>query len=203
MKKIIIAALLLASQAFCLMAQDANYTFRFTYDVAIPTGKFSRDYISKMSWRGIGFDNRWAIAEDYSIGFYLGWQVFYEQKSAVTQTNRAGDITATGDQFRFVNTWPIQLTGHKYFADEEAETRLWVGLAAGTAYSQRQTDLGLFSFVEKDWSFALTPTAGVDFKIGLYSALTMGLRYNWTTVASADFDYTYLNPFLGFRFIPN
>lgn len=195
-------AAVLLSQVSIVLAQESDYTFRLTYETAIPVGKFSKEYISNMSWRGIGFDNRWELDDDYSIGFYLGWQVFYEKRENVTQSNESGNVTVNSDQFRYVNTWPIQLTGHTYFADKDEATRPWVGLAVGTAYSERQTEISVLAFVDKTWSFALTPTAGVDFSIGQYSSFTLGLRYNWSTVASANFDYTYISPFVGFKFIP-
>ena len=82
--------------------------FRINYDVAVPLGKMSNEFINQMSWRGVSIENRWGIKPKVSIGYLLGWQVFAQRFDNYTQELNNGNAAINGNQFRTINTFTIQ-----------------------------------------------------------------------------------------------
>jgi hypothetical protein len=184
-----------------LFAQQ--YHWRLTYEVSIPLGEFSDDYISATSWRGIGVDNRWQINDRLTAGIYVNWLTFYEKKSQILASNESGTISAFGNQFRYLNTWTFQGNVH-YYLSEQGQINPWVGLGLGTAYSVQRTELGLLAFIYEPWSFTLSPQIGVDIPISISTDFTLGVRYNWylNSENKAPLDYTFIGINAGFKFTP-
>jgi hypothetical protein len=199
MRNYICIALLLVCAA-SVKAQDLS-AFRLTYDMAIPTGQFNSDYINKTSWRGIGFDSRWEVKTNVTVGFNLGWQVFSQRFDDVTEVLGSGRTTVNGTQFRFVNTFPMQANVHYYFG-EEYGVRPWAGLALGTAYSDQRTQVGFSEIQATSWSFALTPQVGIDVPLNSDDlSFTVNMRYNQFFQNTVSFDYSFLVFSAGFKFL--
>lgn len=199
MKKIkIIFSLLILS--VCAQAQF-GYSWRMNYDVAIPMGQFSSDYINQSSWRGISIDNRWEIQPNLTVGFNLGWQVFSQRFNNVTQTFSGGRTTVNGTQFRFVNTYPIQANAHYYFGYEFG-IRPWAGISMGTAFTDQRTQVGFIELKATSWSFALTPQVGVDIPISSdNTAFTLNVSYNYFMQNQVSYNYSFLVIGAGFKFV--
>jgi hypothetical protein len=199
MKKYIVIVLILIS-ASTLKAQMYFSSFRMNYDVAIPLGQFRDSFINQTSWRGMSADSRWEINEHTTVGFNLGWQVFSQRLDDVTEEFPGGQTTVNGTQFRFVNTFPMQLNTHYYLGDEYG-VRPWAGLSIGTAFTDQRTQVGFLEMKNTSWSFALTPQIGIDFPIGIDdSALSLNLRYNYFSQNTVTYNYSFLIIGAGFKF---
>jgi hypothetical protein len=202
MKKILATTLLVMAFGATFAQQ---YHWRLTYDMSQPLGEFNTDYISNYSWRGMGIDNRWMLTDKISAGAYFAWHVFYERIPNITQTsdNGNGNITATGTQFRYVNSYVMQANVH-YYLGSDGETNPWIGLGVGTAYNEQRTDLGFLSYSYDPWSFALSPQIGLDIPIAIGTDFMIGVRYNYWMNGEdkATSDFTYLGINVGFKFTP-
>ncbi len=193
--------IILAFVALSIGAQAQDYHWRLTYDVSIPIGQMSEDFIDATSWRGIGVDNRWYQSERLSVGFYLAWHTFYQKRSNVLATNESGSLSAYGNQFRYLNTWVMQANAH-YYLGEQGDINPWVGLGLGTAYNVERTELGFLAVIYEPWSFSLSPQIGVDIPIGISTDFTLAVRYNhyFNSDNKARFDYQYIGINAGFKF---
>lgn len=165
--------------------------FRINYDVAVPQGKMSNEFISQMSWRGVSIENRWGIKPKISIGFLLGWQVFAQQVDNYTQVLNNGNAAINGNQFRTINTFPIQGTVH-YTIVEDADIMPWVGLGIGLAHSNQVMQVGFFEEQRTITSFSLTPQAGIDLPINRATSLSVSTRYNFFLHSNQPFNYSFM-----------
>jgi outer membrane protein W len=165
--------------------------FRFNYDVAVPLGKMSEEFISQMSWRGVSIENRWGIKPKLSVGFLLGWQVFAQRFDNYTQELNNGNAAINGNQFRTINTFPIQGTMH-YTLTEEADVMPWVGLGIGLAHSNQVMQVGFFEEQRTITSFAMTPQAGIDIPMNRTTSLSLSARYNFFLHSNQPFNYSFL-----------
>ncbi len=197
MKKIL---LFLPFFAAALYSSAQNNSFRLTYDVAIPTGKMSEDFISKTSWRGISIDSRWGINTNLTVGFLLGWQVFAERFDNFTGVTSDGLTTFHGTQFRTINSFPLQANTH-YFFGEEDSIRPWVGFGIGAVYSDQRSQLGFFESPTNVWSFAVTPQMGIDIPITDETSFTLHARYNYFNHNAVSFNYSFLVFGAGIKFL--
>lgn len=197
MKKIFLT-FLFAATTLLVSAQDNS--FRMTYDVAVPLGKMTDDFIDKTSWRGISADSRWGIKPNVTIGFLLGWQIFAQRFDNVTQVTSDGSVTFHGTQFRYINSFPIQLNTH-YYLGEEDSVRPWIGLGVGTAYSNQRMQVGFFETRNNVWSFTLTPQAGLDIPINDETSLMLHARYNYFIHDAVSFNYSFLVFGAGIKFL--
>ena len=199
MKKL---AILFVLAALAIQSQAQDYHWRLTYDVSIPLGTMSEDFISKTSWRGIGVDNRWEVSNKLSVGFYASWHVFYERKDNVLAMNEDETFAAYGNQFRYLNTWIFQANAH-YYLGEQGQINPWVGIGIGTAINNERTELGFLALVYDPWSFSVSPQVGIDIPLNISTDFTLGVRYNYlmNSENKARFDYTYLGINAGFKFL--
>ena len=165
--------------------------FRINYDVAVPLGKMSDDFINQMSWRGVSMENRWAVKPNVSVGFLLGWQVFAQRLDNFTQDLNNGNAAIHGNQFRTINTFPIQGTVH-YTWTENLYVLPWVGLGIGTAHSNQVLQVGFYEVQRKFMSFSLTPQAGIDLPIDKVTSISFSTRYNFFLHNNQPFNYSFM-----------
>ncbi|MBX2964042.1 MAG: hypothetical protein KF687_16130 [Cyclobacteriaceae bacterium] len=197
MKKYIVIALLIVLTS-AVKAQHFS-SFRMHYDVAVPLGDFS-DYIDRASWRGVSIDSRWEVNPKVTAGFNLGWQVFSQRFDNVTEVLSSGRTTVNGTQFRFVNTYPMQVNAH-YYLGEEYSIRPWAGLSVGTAFTDQRTQVGFIEIKDTSWSFALTPQVGIDIPVDSNNTcFTFNVRYNYFSQNTVSHNYSFLIFGVGFKF---
>ncbi|MFD2202698.1 hypothetical protein [Shivajiella indica] len=165
--------------------------FRVNYDVAVPLGKMSNDFINNMSWRGVSIENRWAVKPKISAGFLIGWQVFAQRFDNFTQDLNDGNSAIHGNQFRTINTFPIQGTVHYTFI-EDSDIMPWVGLGIGTAHSNQVLQVGLYEVQRTITSFSMTPQAGIDVPINRVSSISLSTRYNFFLHSNQPFNYSFM-----------
>ena len=190
MKKLFIT-ILIALSSLGAMAQDG--LFAVTYSMAMPLGSTS-DYISKFSPRGFGVEGRGFLNDNISLGGSFTWNVFFEELKNETFTQGTESITA--NQFRYINTYPINFTAHYYFGDY-GSTRFNVGLGLGAYKINRRTEFGIFQVEHNYWHFGLAPEAGVLIPLGASTDIMLSVRYNYA-FKTEGVDYSWLGFNVGF-----
>lgn len=165
--------------------------FRINYDVAVPLGKMSDDFINSMSWRGVSIENRWSVKPNVTVGFLLGWQVFAQRLDNFTQDLNNGNAAINGNQFRTINTFPIQGTVH-YTLVDDGGILPWVGMGIGTAHSNQLLQVGFYEVQRRFMSFSLTPQAGIDLPIDKVTSISFSTRYNLFLHGNQPFNYSFM-----------
>jgi hypothetical protein len=145
-----------------------------TYQMAVPTGELS-DFTGKTSFRGFGIEGRAFVDNNVSIGGGVHWNVFYEKKDKVT--TEMDNLTVTGTHFNYVNAFPIYANAAYYF-NEGSYFRPYMAVNTGVIYTTYRKDVGLYSFENDAWKFALTPEVGVLIESYDRANFTVNFRYN-------------------------
>jgi len=177
------------------LGANAQSKSNLHYSIGIPMGD-TKDFISKTSWRGVLFEYEKLIQPNIGVGFQFGWNTFYEAKPRGTYIIENGAITS--NQYRYLNSIPLQVTGKYYFTGDDSNVRPFIGLGAGTNYMEQRNDNGLFSAVDKGWVMALTPKAGVLFPFSYSASLSVSLDYNMTFETSKVPQQSWLGINVGF-----
>jgi len=154
-------------------AQLSQKTYSWEYSVGIPVGSFG-DFIEETSFRGVAFSYQNPVSDHFSFGFEIGWNVFYEDAGEASYTE--GSSTITGDQFRYVNSYPLLLQGQYHFMPEEPFD-FYAGLGLGVINHVQAVDLGLYRIQEEAWQFALRPEAGILYKVKPGTSFRFALKY--------------------------
>lgn len=160
-------------------ANAQGWLFGVTYEMAVPTGAvkdFSQD---SFSWRGVGLEGRKFIKQEVSIGLGFSWNVFHSEGKNITWSQPGQDITGT--QFRDVNAVPIYANIFWNWGQRQG-WRPFLGLNAGTMYTEHRLDLGLYSFRENNWRFAAAPEIGVRLPYNVLLGY-VSVRWNYATPA--------------------
>ena len=132
------------------------------------------DFVGQPSFRGFTIDYRKLVQPNIGVGFDLGWNVFYEEKSYDTYT--AGTVSYSGKQYRYNNQFPMLFAADYYLKPGE-QINPFVGLGIGTMYSLRNTDMGMFTVEQDAWNFALRPEIGVLFEANPNMSLAVTGKY--------------------------
>lgn len=175
-------------------AQSNTY---LTYSMGFGMGDLG-DFISKPSFRGAAIDYRKMVQPNVGIGFNLGWNVFYEEKSYDTYEYKNQSLS--GKQFRYSNNIPM-LINADYYLNPGEKMSTFFGLGTGVAYTRRNTDMNLYTLEQEAWNFSLVPEIGLQFNNNISSATTIMLKYYYGLKAG-DFDaaQSYLALNVGFVF---
>lgn len=178
----LVKSLLIVALALVSLGVSAQNKTNAYYGMALPMGD-TKDYISPASFRGANIEFEKLVNPSMGVGFLIGWNTFYEAMDRGTYPLENGAITS--NQYRYLNTIPIQAVGKYYFAGDDAVIRPFVGLAAGTYYMERRVDNGLFSSSDKGWTWSLAPKAGFLIPFNYRSSLAISLDYS-TSFKSSD-----------------
>lgn len=158
---------------FSTLAQDSFSSLH--YDISVPLSN-TQDYIGQGSWRGVGFDYRNKVMGNLAVGFSLGWHVFYEQKDFDTYTE--GNLSLSGVQFRYINSFPMHANATYYLGTEDANFQPYVGVGIGTTSFNMRTEMGLFQSNTNSWNFSMQPEAGFLYRINYNVAVLAGAKYH-------------------------
>ncbi|RIW15176.1 OmpW family protein [Algoriphagus lacus] len=198
MKKfLIISAFLVMVLASVANAQSLTTT---SYSMGLATGDMG-DYTSNFSGRGFTLDYRKMVQPNLGVGFYTGWNVFYDERPYDTYT--IDNRTVSGKQYRYVNSFPI-MVATDYFIKPGEDFNPYVGLGVGTIYTERATDMGIYRFTQDAWSFAFTPQVGFLYSLSRYAGINFSAKYN-LGLAAGDFESTqsYVSFNIGYVFMGN
>ncbi len=109
------------------------------YAVSFASGDMG-EFISAPSFRGALLEYGKAVTDNVLVGVDFGWNVFDEKKDYATYTS--GPEALSGVQYRYQNELPM-LVSADYMIATDKPLKPYVGLAIGTMYSERSTDMNL------------------------------------------------------------
>ncbi len=173
--------------------------FSLTYNMAIPLGN-TRDFIPKASLRGFGVEAGGRILEDYSVGFSFAWNGFYEELDYGLYGPEDGlpeEMNIWGKVWKYTTVYPFLGTARYYFY-EKSGLEAYAGIGIGTSLISRVTDFGIYSLVDKNYHFTLSPEAGATYWLSRHFGLTFNSRFTWSAKAGETDPQSYLGFNLGF-----
>jgi hypothetical protein len=193
MKKTLILSMMLASGLFFSTFVSAQSYTSFQYTVGIPFGSL-KDHTGVVSGRGVTFEFQKEVAPSVTAGINLAYSVFYERKEYGSYTS--GTATLTGVQYRYNNMFPMVANVHYNIG--EGTVMPFLGLGVGTIYDLRNTDMGLYSFEEKNWHFLLSPEAGLIFSVRSDLSIKLNAKYDAAFKTQDTDGFSNLNINFGF-----
>lgn len=175
MKKIIL--LLIAVTAISSAKAQLSYgpIWKLGYDVAIPAGDLSNNFISEAGWRGFSLKANWNVADNLSVGAYVGWNGFYEKDDRETYYGEEEAITGT--RMKYLYTMPILATAQYVLYDNEGFNP-YISFGAGPYFVQQTDQIGRFQSESKEWKFGLNPEIGVMFPFNIDVGFFANVGYN-------------------------
>ena len=183
----------------CLSARAARYrhgrgadVVGVTYQPAVPLSN-TKDFTDNFAWRGIGVDFKRQVKPNLTVGLSAGWQVFDQQTDEVVS---AFGVDLSGDQFRYVNSWPI-LANASYFFGTQGRARPYLAANVGTYIMEHRLEVGLYAIEETNWHFGFAPEAGIAFPVRPNMAAVLNTRYNYALSAGSVDDQAYVTFSLG------
>jgi hypothetical protein len=178
MKRITVVLTVLLLTAGAGAAQAQTWFWGLTYGMSVPSGD-TNDFVSSTSWRNVSLEGRRVdLMGKKSVGVSFGWNVFNESGERTSQLPGVPGAV-TGDQFRYINTFPMLVNGHLYFG-QPGGTRPFVGANVGVYYTEYRLEIGTVAFEDNAWLFGGTPEIGVIFPTGM-TKMFLSARYNITT----------------------
>ena len=156
-----------------------------TYQAALSQGD-TELFADGLEWRNFGLDFRKMVSPQASIGFFTGWHTFNNQEDGLLSFDQ---VDVSGLQRRFLNAFPLLLTGHWYLQDAR-RGGAFVGLGAGTYWIENRVEVGRTSLSTDEWHFGVAPEVGwaLDTASGL--APYLSVRYNYAFEAG-DFSHSW------------
>lgn len=174
-----------------IKAQD-----RFTslaLNIGIPMGD-TKNFVEEATARGLSFDYNKLINENLAVGGGIAWEVFYQEMGQTTTTVETSSVT--GLEYRYMNSFPLHLTGTWFFTPEKAFTP-YAGLGVGTIYDRQDKDIGIYRYKEDAWHLSFRPEVGFQYDINNFTGLRFGVRYNQAFAAGNIDASSYLAVTLG------
>lgn len=170
------AIITLISLIVAANAAYAQSTMAVQYSMNFPMGD-TQDFVGEPSFRGFTIDYRYHITPEIAVGASAAWYTFYERKDYDTYTTSDNTISASGIQYRYLNSMPLLFVGDYYFnADQQLSP--FVGLAIGTTYNRLDNEMGLYDVNVDSWHFTLAPEAGLRYGVGDEVWGFVSARYN-------------------------
>jgi outer membrane protein W len=167
---------------------QAQSWWAVTYAPSIPLSN-TKTFADNVSWRGINIEYKKAIKENVTAGLSFGWHVFDEQTDEVVSAFGA-DIS--GDQFRYVNSFPI-LANVSYHFGKPGGARPYLGADVGMYVMEHRLDIGLYTIHETKAHFGFGPEAGITFPLRPDLGGVINGRYNYALAAGNVDDQSYVS----------
>jgi hypothetical protein len=190
-----LAMVLVLSGSACAQSYGTYYPSEFlwglTWNLGLPTGD-TKDYTDYFSLRGIGLEGRKYIKPDLTIGLSFQWQVFWEKVFGTTDQN---GFTVTGNQWRYLNFFPLLVNAYKYWNDY-GDFRPYVGLNTGAYIIENRFEIGGRRIQETNWHFGLAPAVGAQMPAGRLLGF-FEVRYNYAFKSGDTPDQSYFNFIIG------
>lgn len=170
-KSLLLVALL--GMVFTGATQAQTSLFSINYSIGIPTGN-TADYIDQVSGRGIKVEYQRFIDRNFALGGEAGNTTLYKRESKKVYTE--GSASLSGIQYRYLNSYPILVTG-TYYANQTGALRPYAGLGIGTIAQDKRVDMGIFSTQKTHWQFAIRPELGLMYRPAQYVGFKFGAKY--------------------------
>ena len=190
-----LAMVLVLSGSACAQSYGSYYPSEFlwglSWNLGLPTGE-TKDYTDDFSFRGIGLEGRKFIKPDLTVGLSFQWQVFWEKVFGTTDQE---SFTVTGNQWRYLNLFPLLANVYKYW-NYYGDFRPYVGLNTGAYIVENRFEMGLYQLQETKWHFGLAPAVGAQMPAGRFLGF-FELRYNYVFKAGDSFEQSYFGFIIG------
>lgn len=194
-------AVLMFSTGF---SQHGKHFSALTYSVSIPTGD-TKEFTDAVSWRGLGYDYRYATNRNVTVGFFAGWNLLYQETKEVTQLETDPPGAFYGTQKKLINSFPIMVNIHYYFGQRH-KVRPYVGLSAGGFLMLQYYETGTFLFENNEWQWGMAPEAGVIIPVDRDWGIIVNGKYNYAftgeNVFGTDINNAYWGINIGFAWQP-
>lgn len=181
--------------AFLTIATQSQGLYNLTYTMGFGAGKTS-EFIGSASFRGFTFEGQGFVTEQVTVGGLFNWQTFYEELSGASYTD--GTATLTGTQYRYINAYPMLLTGHYYFGTDKYEPRFYLGAGLGAYVVDQEVQAGVWTVENNYWHFGMSPDLGMLYPVGMDSYFNIGLRYHYVIKSNDSMDYSWFGLNVGF-----
>jgi hypothetical protein len=186
----VVGGLVLALLSVSPTAAQDNW-LAFTYGASTPMGP-TKDFAPGTSWRNIGVEYSSFIKRHVAVGFTASWSVFSARVEDVTSS--FGGVDITGTQARYVNAFPLLLTGKYFLGGRSSRNKVdgWIGAGAGAMVSENRVEVGTFAVKDTKWHLAIAPEAGIVYSLHRDMALFGQVRYNYAFKTS-DIEHQFMN----------
>ncbi|NLR92552.1 OmpW family outer membrane protein [Flammeovirga agarivorans] len=174
----LVASIVLLSTS-ATFAQDKIISL--SYSMAVPSGN-TNAFINDASFRGGTFEYRQFINPQMSLGFSVGYQRFYQSKGYTTVPLPDGDGHLSGQEYSYIDQFPLMATYHYYFG-LEGGVRPYAGIGVGAAHYEYTSQIGSIASVGKQWHFNVAPEVGVLVPIGNTTYFHTNIKYNYAAAA--------------------
>lgn len=169
-----------------------------TYNIGLPVGNTS-DFIGETSFRGVMVTGDYFLEDEWTVGFTAGIQTFYEELGRNTYSE--GNVTATGDEFRYLTSAPFLVTG-KYHFDRFNPISAHVGVGAGLYHMVQTVEFAGLFFEDRNWQLGFMPEAGVGIEMSASTDFYVAAQYNYYLESKDIMSQSYVAFNVGFRFKP-
>ncbi len=192
MKKYILTAIVSVFAITAGYSQISLYTLDYTMGFGLGS---TGDYIKKPSFRGLTFEGRGFVTDNISVGALFNWSTFYEARENETYTHEY--TTITGNQYRYINAFPMLAQVHYYFATDPHKTRVYAGTGIGTYKINQETDIGVWALAYNKWHFGFAPEVGVVLPVGYSTMVNISVKYNYAVKTKNSPEYSWIGLNLG------
>jgi hypothetical protein len=192
---IFLGAKTMSAQSNSFVERAFDDFFTFAWDVNIPMGD---KFVDKISYAGAKMEYRKMIDQNFSLGFDLSWNSYYELVPSKTyHLNETTDITT--DLYRYNYTLPMAVTAN-YYLNSSSIVKPYVGLGMGALYSTPKLYFNIYEIDEENWGFLVRPELGAIIKFDQAAdiGILLAARYSMSTNEETSFRIENLQA-LGFQ----
>lgn len=180
---------------FISVASYSQSLYSLNYTMSLGVGD-QGDFVSAASFRGLTFDGRGFISDQFSMGGLFTWTTFYEKLGGATYTDETLTITST--QYRYINAFPMQVTAHYYTSDDSYSTRAYLGGGLGAYKINQRVNTGSYAFEDNYWHFGFSPEVGVLIPINMDTQFNISLKYHYAVKTKNTINYSWFGLNVGF-----
>lgn len=168
---------------FCIPASAQNSRSVLTWEISLPMGD-TKDFIASgdVSLRGIGYQHKRFVQDKISVGFYAAWHLLNGESLETISIRQAkedgfnGDIT--GEQWRYVNTFPIMANIHLYFGNRRGANG-FLGINGGVIAAKERVETGIAALAISTWHLAIAPEVGISIPIKYDFSGELSVKYHY------------------------
>ena len=165
--------------------QAQEFYWAFQYGMSAPTSDL-KTFTPGTHFRNVAIDGRYVLNPNTTVGFTVGWSVM---NTITTEVSSVGGADIGGTQFRYINSFPVMASIHRYLGAPRG-TRPYIGLSAGPQAIERRVEVGLYQINDNNWHFGFAPEIGVILPFDRYMKGMVNVKYNHA-LAAGEFGQSY------------
>lgn len=161
-------------------AQKGEVKMDLNYNYSMPLGGFKNDLISDGSARGFTGDIRFGLSDKLNVGFYTGFQDYYQKYPRTVYHGDGQDVSAVLSNS--IQTVPLLgKVMYNPMGNKKAFIQPYVSLGAGVDMIYFRQYLGEFGGADNAVSFMAKAGAGVQIPFSKWSrsGFQLGVNYNY------------------------